>query len=70
MRFVDALEHRHRLLSARMPESWSRLEIRCPACSRIFVAAVSPREDQREARQAARTRLIRTCPNHAKVFNV
>ncbi|MBI2760933.1 MAG: hypothetical protein HYX51_05855 [Chloroflexi bacterium] len=70
MRFVDALAHRHRLLTANVPKSWSRLEVRCPACGRIFVAQVSPREDPSEGRQAARTRLIRTCPGHVQVFTV
>src|SRR5688572_15302494 len=52
VRFVDAIEHRHRLRSAQMPDTWSRIEVRCPACGRIFVATVSPREDVHEGRQA------------------
>ena len=70
VRFVDVLEHRHRLRSARVPDTWSRMEVRCPACGRIFVATVSPREDAYEGRQAARRRLIRSCPNHDKTFSV
>jgi hypothetical protein len=70
VRFVDAVDHRHRLLAARVPETWSRMEVRCPACGRIFVATVSPREDAYEGRQAARRCLIRSCPNHDKTFSV
>lgn len=70
MQFVDALMHRNRLRFARVPETWVRLEVRCPACGRVFVARVSPREDPAEGRQAARVRLIRTCPNHAVSFSV
>ena len=70
MQFVDALTHRNRLLHARVPETWGRVEARCPACGRVFVARVSPREDPVEGRQAARARLIRSCPNHAVTFSV
>lgn len=70
MRFVDALIHRYRLRAARVPETWSRIEVRCPACGRIFTAIVSPREDQVEGREVARRRLIRSCPNHDRAFVV
>lgn len=50
MRFVDAIQHQHRLMNERSPESRTRLEVRCPACNRIFVATVSPREDPIEGR--------------------
>lgn len=46
------------------------MEVRCPACGRIFVGTVSPREDRHEGRMAARRRLIRSCPNHDKTFSV
>jgi hypothetical protein len=70
MQFVDAHRHRYRLFSARLPASWTRLEVRCPACGRVFVALVSPREDAVEGRQAARRALIRSCPAHAPAFKV
>lgn len=70
MQFVDALQHRHRLRMLKMPETWSRVEVQCPACNRVFVGQVSPREDAHEGRQAARRRLLRTCPNHSPIFRV
>jgi hypothetical protein len=70
MRFVDAITHRHRLRSSGFPATWSRVEVRCPACGKVFVAHVSPREDPLEGRLAARVRLIRTCPRHMQAFTV
>lgn len=70
MQFLDAVKHKQKLVTAQMPETWSRVEIRCPACGRIFVAYVSPREDTREGWQAARRSLIRSCPDHASAFRV
>ncbi len=70
MQFVDALQHRYRLMTTRVPATWSHIEVKCPACWRVFVAWVSPREDSTEARQAARRGLLRTCPNHHAAFQV
>ena len=70
MRLMDAMSHRHRLRTSTLPEQWSRVEVRCPACGRIFIGQASPREDAREGQLAARLRLIRTCPNHDASFSV
>ena len=70
MQFVDAHQHRHRLFTAHLPERWSRVEVKCPACARVFVACVSPREDPGEARSAARRNLLRSCPDHHATFQV
>jgi kynureninase len=67
---MDALLYRHRLRHQSLPVTWLRIEMRCPACGRFFIGVASPREDAREGRQAARVRLIRTCPRHAARFNV
>lgn len=70
MQFVDALAHRHRLLARTLPDHWQRVEVRCPACGRVFVGHMSPRDSAREAQAAARVRLIRTCPHHQHQFSV
>jgi hypothetical protein len=70
MQLMDLQLYRHRLRYQTLPAGWLRIEVRCPACGRIFVGQVSPREDPREGHQAARTRLIRSCPTHAARFNV
>lgn len=70
VQFVDAITHRYRLRAARYPATWARLEVQCLVCRRVFVARISPRDDQRDAWLVARARLIRTCPNHAGSFTV
>ena len=68
MQFLDYEAHKHRIRTTRIPETWTRLEVQCPACRKIFVAHVSPREDPREGMTVARVRLIRTCPHHQQSF--
>ena len=70
MQFMDALAYRHRLRHTTLPASWQRVEVRCPACGRFFIGQVSPREDPREGHEVARSRLLRSCPDHTTRFSV
>jgi hypothetical protein len=68
MQFLDAVTHRHRLRHTRLPDRWQRVEVRCPACGRLFIGLASPREDSAEGSRAARLRLLRSCPEHHPTF--
>lgn len=70
VQFMDSMAHRLKLASARLPESWCRVEVKCPACGRLYVGQASPREDLCDGRQAARRRLLLACPDHAVRFQV